>query len=159
MDLAAKKELLRKIPYGLYVIGVKGDEQINAFTGSWLSQASMTPPLIMTGLRKDSRSLELLKEGRVLSVNFIRKENRSTLEHFFKPVKQEQNRLGDIPFHTDQTGCPILDEAIGYLEANVLDIHEHYGDHAIVVAEIINAKINDNIDPLILSDTPWHYGG
>ena len=36
MNEVSKKTILRKIPYGLYVIGVKDKQGHHAFTGSWL---------------------------------------------------------------------------------------------------------------------------
>jgi flavin reductase (DIM6/NTAB) family NADH-FMN oxidoreductase RutF len=159
MNMQAKKTLLRLIPYGLYVVGVKGHQALNAFTGTWISQCSLKPPMIMLGIRKDTYSLELLKEGEVLSVNFLAKDQQETFEHFFKPVKQEGTRLSGIPFHTDQTGAPILDSAIGYLEGMVNHIYEEDGDHAVVVAEVIQANIIKDKTPIVLADTNWSYGG
>lgn len=160
MDKAAKKILLRAIPSGLYVVGVKHEDTLNAFTGTWISQCSMKPPMIMLGIRKDSYSFELLQKGKVLSVNYLSKDQQDIFEHFFKPVKQNGNRLSDIPFHRDQTGAPILDDAIGYLEATVTHIESGEGDHAVIIAEVIHAQITvENFEPIILSDTTWSYGG
>lgn len=159
MNQDAKKKLLRYIPNGLFVIGVKSDKKLHAFTGSWVTQISMKPPAIVIGVRKDSRAIRILRKGKVFTLNYIRKENKDTLAHFFKPVVHEGNRLGHYHFHTDATGAPILDEAIGYLECRVKKIMSNFGDHAVVIGEIVNAKIKEDLPPLILSDTPWHYGG
>ena len=83
MDLEAKKKLLRRIPTGLYVVGLRHGDERHAFTASWLSQASMKPPCVMVGVRTDSHSFGMMKEGKVFSVNFIRKADKATLEHFF----------------------------------------------------------------------------
>ncbi len=158
MDLQAKKSLLRKIPYGLFVIGVKAGDKLHAFTGSWLSQISMNPPAIVLGVRKKSKPLPMIRRGKVLTINFIRKENKDTVAHFFKSVAHHGNKLGHYHFHTDQTGAPILDEAIGYFECRVKRIVDG-GDHVAVIAEIVHAKEIETIPSLVMSDTPWHYGG
>jgi len=159
MDLEAKKKLLRWIPCGLYVVGVKSGNEVHAFTGSWFSQASMKPPCIMLGVRTDARSYEMIKQTKVLAVSYIRKENAKTIEHFFKPVKRDENRLGGYSFFTGKTGAPILEEAIGYLDCEVKSIAEGFGDHACVIAEVIDAQLKEDTPPIILSDTPWKYGG
>lgn len=159
MDLEAKRKLLRKIPSGLYVVGVRADKESHAFTGSWLTQISMKPPCILLGIREDTRSFEMVKKGRVLTVNYIRKENKKTIEHFFKPVSGDGDRLGGYPFHEGKTGAPILEEAIAYLECEVRAITEGFGDHSGVIAEVVEAVIKEDMDPLVMSDTPWHYGG
>lgn len=158
MNEEAKKNILRKIPYGLYVVGVKDGDSHHAFTGSWLSQCSMKPPRVMLGVRQGTRSLELLKTGKVFSVNFLGKNDRKILEQFFKPSPASGSRFGEISFALKKTGAPILDAAIAYLECEVAHILEA-GDHTIVVGDIVEAGVLRDEDPLIMSDTPWHYGG
>lgn len=158
MDEQAKHNILRNIPYGLYVIGVKGQGTTHGFTGSFFSQCSMKPPRVMLGVRHDTHSLELIKESRVFTVNFVSKADRKILEQFFKPAPPTGNRFGDVSFSLKKTGAPVLDSAIAYLECEVKDIFEG-GDHCIVVGEVVDAEIRKEEPPLIMSDTPWHYGG
>src|SRR6185503_2759568 len=102
-----------------------------------------------TAVRKDSKSFEMLSKARVFTVNYIAKDRRATLEHFFKPAtSREGNRLGPFPFKTGKTGAAILDEAVGHLECEVRSITDSFGDHAVVVAEVIDAVISKDADPL-----------
>ncbi len=158
MNEDAKKNILRKIPYGLYVIGVKDKGTHHAFTGSWFSQCSLKPPRVMLGVRHGTHSLEMLKEGRVFSVNLLAKTDKKILEQFFKPTPASGNRFGDLGFSLKRTGTPILDSCIAYLECEVKDIVEA-GDHSIVIGEVVEAEILKEEHPLVMGDTPWHYGG
>lgn len=154
----SKKNILRKIPYGLYVIGVRDKDSCHAFTGSWLSQCSMKPPRVMLGVRHGGHSFELIKEGKVFSINFLAKKDKKILEQFFKPTPATGNRFGDLSFSLKETKTPILSDAVAYLECEVKDVFEA-GDHSIVVGEVVAAEILRDDLPLIMSDTPWHYGG
>jgi flavin reductase (DIM6/NTAB) family NADH-FMN oxidoreductase RutF len=158
MNEESKKKILRTIPYGLYVIGVRDGASHHAFTGSWLSQCSMKPPRVMLGVRHGTHSFELLKKGKVFSVNFIAKDDRKILEQFFKAAPSNGDRFGELTYQTKKTGAPILDKATSYLECEVVHIHEA-GDHSIVIGEIVGAEVLADVPPLIMSDTPWHYGG
>ena len=158
MDETAKKNILRKIPYGLYVIGVKDGDAHHAFTGSWFSQCSMKPPRVMLGVRHGTHSLDMLKHGKVFSVNWLAKHDKKILEQFFKPTPSSGNRFGDLTYQLKKTGTPILDNAVAFLECEVVHVHDA-GDHSIVVGEVINAEVLREDAPLIMSDTPWHYGG
>lgn len=158
MDETVKKSILRKIPYGLYVIGVKDGESHHAFTGSWFSQCSMKPPRVMLGVRHGTHSLEMLKHGKAFSVNWLSKEHKKVLEQFFKPTPASGNRFGELTYRILKTGTPILDDALAFLECEVVHIHEA-GDHCIVIGEVVNAEQRSDTPPLIMSDTPWHYGG
>jgi flavin reductase (DIM6/NTAB) family NADH-FMN oxidoreductase RutF len=53
----------------------------------------------------------------------------------------------------------VLDQAVSYLECEVKEIVEGGGDHAVVVGEVIEAEVTRQDPPLVMADTPWHYGG
>ena len=158
MNEEAKKNILRKIPTGLYVIGLKDRDSHHAFTGSWLSQCSMKPPRVMLGVRKGSHSLGLIEESKVFSINLMAKSDKKIVEQFFKHTPADGNRFGDLPFSLKKTHTPILDKAIAYLECEVKGVFDG-GDHAIVIGEVVEAEVLKDEAPLIMSDTPWHYGG
>ncbi len=158
MNEEAKKKVLRQIPYGLYVIGVKSGDVCHGFTGSWFSQCSMKPPRVMLGVRCGTYSLDMIKEGKVFSVNFLAKKDKKILEQFFKPVPSSGSRFGELGFSLKKTGAPVLNDAVSYLECEVKDIFES-GDHSIVIGEVVEAEAVKDEAPLIMSDTPWHYGG
>ena len=158
MNEEAKRHIVRKIPYGLYVIGVRDKDSYHAFTASWLSQCSMKPPRVMLGVRDGSHSLDLIKKHRVFSVNFFGKKDKKIFEQFFKPTPAHGDRFGDLGFYLKKTQAPILDPAVAYLECEVHHIYET-GDHSIVVGEVVAAEVLKEEPPLIMGDTPWHYGG
>ncbi len=158
MNEDAKKTILRKVPYGLYVIGVKDGASHHAFTGSWFSQCSMKPPRVMLGVRHGTQSLDMLRQGGVFSVNFLPKEDQKVFEQFFKPTPASGNRFGDLGFSLKRTGTPVLDKAVAYLECEVKHLFEA-GDHSVVIGEVVEAEVVRPAEPLVMADTPWHYGG
>ena len=158
MDEAAKKSILRKIPYGLYVIGVSDNGSHHAFTGSWFSQCSMNPPRVMLGVRHGTHSLEMIERGKVFSVNFLAKSDRKILEQFFKATPATGDRFGEVKYSMKKTGAPVLDAATHYLECEVKQI-VNAGDHSVVIGQVIAAEVVKDEAPLVMGDTPWHYGG
>ncbi len=159
MDLQAKKIALRKIPHGVYIIGVAQDGQLNAFTGTWLTQVSFTPPLVAIGIRKDSHSLSMIQQSKVFSVNILGKDQKPIAEHFVKPATVIGEKLKTVPHHVGKTGSPLLDEAIAYVECEVREIANASGDHAVVIGEVVEAVVRKDEPALTLMDTGWHYGG
>jgi flavin reductase (DIM6/NTAB) family NADH-FMN oxidoreductase RutF len=67
LDEKAKKMLLRSIPHPLNICGVKEGDEVNGFTLSWTTQASFKPPMIVIGVRQDSRSHAMIKASQVFS--------------------------------------------------------------------------------------------
>ena len=159
MDLQAKKIALRKIPHGVYIVGVKQGTQLNAFTATWLTQSSFTPPLVAVGVKKDSSSFEMMKSDRVFTVNLLGKEQKSIAEHFVKPAKVVGEKLNEVRYRTGKTGAPILEDAIAYVECEIREIANEGGDHAIVIGEVVEAGVPRDEPALTLMDTGWHYGG
>ena len=159
MDLQAKKTALRKLPHGVYIVGVKQDAQVNAFTGTWLTQVSFTPPLVALGIKKDSHSLEMIKQDRVFSVNLLGKGQKAIAEHFVKPATVVGEKLKEVRHRAGKTGAPILEEAIAFVECEVREIANEQGDHAIVIGEVVEAGVPKDEPALTLMDTGWHYGG
>jgi flavin reductase (DIM6/NTAB) family NADH-FMN oxidoreductase RutF len=152
-------EILRQMPYGLYVVGLRGnDGDFNALIVSWLTQCSFDPPLLMIAVRKESRSYDLVKQGKAFSVNLIDKRDRRLARELVKPADRVGNKLKKVTHVEGSTGAPILHKAFAYVECKVREIHEP-GDHAIVIGEVVNGGKHGTGDPLMCSDLRWHYGG
>ena len=159
MNEAAKKNALRKISYGLYVIGARNGDILNAFTADWISQCSFVPPLVMLGVRRDSGSNQMLREGRVFAVSVLGRSQQDVAKHFLKPDRNGAGtKLDNYELQFATTGAPILTDCAAWFECRVREILD-IGDHSIVVGEVVEAGIGTDEEPLRMSDTPWHYGG
>lgn len=143
----------------MYVVGLRDGAALNAFTATWLTQVSFTPPLVALGVRKDAHSLEMLKQGRVFSVNLLGKAQKAIAEHFVKPAAAVGEKLQGVRYQPGRTGAPVLDEAIAYVECEVREIANAHGDHALVIGEVVEAGVRRDEPALTLMDTGWHYGG
>ncbi|WP_338442530.1 flavin reductase family protein [Synechococcus elongatus IITB4] len=159
LDEQAKKVLLRKIPHGLYVCGVKDGEEINGFTASWVMQASFQPPLVVNCVKSDSRSHAMLLASGIFSLSFLEAGQKDLAAQFFKPQRLVANKFETVSAYLGEaTGCPILEEALGYIECRVVGKVEH-GDHTVFVGEVIAAGLHREGDLLTLESTGWNYGG
>lgn len=152
-------EALRRIPYGLYVVGVRGKKgELSALAASWVMQCSFEPPLLAVALRNPSHSYQLLKTGKVFSVNLLDKSERRILRTLEQPAIARGDKLGKVGHVEEDTGAPILRHAFAYLECKVRKIH-HHGDHALVIGEVVHAGVRGKGESLMCADMKWHYGG
>ena len=158
INLEAKKVLLRKIPHGLYICGLRDGDEINGFTASWVTQASFEPPMIVMAVRSDSSSHELIKKTMKFSLSFLRSDQKDTAAVFFKPQKGLGGRFDSTSYRFGELGLPILEDSIGSIECEVIgEIAK--GDHTIFAGEVKSSELINDTDPLILSSTGWNYGG
>ncbi|EGJ30422.1 flavoprotein oxygenase, DIM6/NTAB family [Moorena producens 3L] len=86
LDEQAKKTMLRKIPHGLYICGVRdGEETINGFTVSWVMQSSFKPPLIVNCVKQDSGSHAIIKKTGVYALSFLDSGQKDMAAKFLNP--------------------------------------------------------------------------
>lgn len=160
MDLAVKKQVLRLLTYGLYVLTAAAGGDLAAGTVTWLSQASFTPPLVMVGIRRDGHLHAVLERTRAFAVNVPAAGQQEIASAFFRPPKLEGMLLNGYRFERGpETGAPLLVDFPAWFEARVTDAVRR-GDHTVFVAEIVACGLRDpGARPLVLTDTPWSYAG
>ncbi len=159
LDEQAKKTMLRKIPHGLYICGVRDGEEMNGFTASWVMQCSFKPPLIVNCVRGDSGSHKMIEKSGVFAITFLENNQKDLAAQFFKPKSRVGDKLEHVEFYEGAaTGCPIIKDSLGYVECKVVDISDK-GDHTIFVGEVIGAGIHREGEQLSLESTDWQYGG
>ncbi len=156
MDANTKKTVLRMIPYGLYVLTVKGSNgDISAATINWVTQASFAPPLLAIGVRADSHVHQLVKQVGTFTLNILGKGQQTAAFAFFKPAEVKETTLSGEPYHAGANGAPILDNAPAYVECKLLTSIEGYGDHSVFVAEATDVGLKHPPTGRPDDDTLW----
>jgi flavin reductase (DIM6/NTAB) family NADH-FMN oxidoreductase RutF len=77
---------------------------------------------------------------------------------FFKPQKAIGGRFDAAPFRLGALGLPILEDAIGAVECELVG-QVAAGDHTVFVGEVKTATLHADGPALELSSTGWQYGG
>ena len=157
-DPDVKKILLRKIPHGLFICGVKDGEEVNGFTASWVTQGSFNPPLVVMAVRSDGTSHEIIERTKMFSLNFLRSDQKDLAAIFFKPQKALGGRFETAPFVLGDLGLPILNDSVGGVECQVVGCVKK-GDHSVFVGEVKSTQLNNDVAGLNLESTGWSYGG
>ena len=155
---AAKKTTLLMIPYGLYVLGVKDGDEINAGTVNWVTQTSFKPPLVAMGVKKDSHLYEMLKNSGQFALSFLESGQKDLAFAFFRPAKVEGDMISGQRFETAETGAPIIEAAPAWVEGRVVGEIDT-GDHSCVVGEVTNAGLKRESKVLTLEECGVKYGG
>jgi flavin reductase (DIM6/NTAB) family NADH-FMN oxidoreductase RutF len=159
MDPKARQVALRKLPYGLFIIGAVDGDKVGAFTAAWISQCSFEPPLIMLAVKKGSVGHAMIQASRRFSVNVLASDQAEIAAHFIQQRPQAGNRLGVYPFRPgERTGAPILEDAPAFAECQVKQMVSA-GDHDVVIAEVVAVTVRRDVKPLLLQDTAFEYYG
>ncbi len=158
LDANAKKVLLRKIPHGVFICGVAEGDDVNGFTASWVTQGSFEPPLVVMAVRADSTSNGMIQRTGRFALNVLAADQKDLAAVFFKPQKAVGGRFDAAPYHLGELGLPLLDDALGGVECELVGQVAH-GDHTVFVGEVKNAVLHREGEALELAATGWQYGG
>jgi flavin reductase (DIM6/NTAB) family NADH-FMN oxidoreductase RutF len=166
MDETARKKTLRMVPYGLYLVGVRrkrvedASKDLNAFVGSWVTQVSFKPPMLVLGVKRDAHSLEMILESGVFTLNVLGSEQKDLAQRFFKDLAVTDKEMSGVPYaRGTATGCPVFPDTPAHVECEVAHVYEGENDHAVVVAKVVAWEHRFEAKPLTHAETGWHYAG
>jgi flavin reductase (DIM6/NTAB) family NADH-FMN oxidoreductase RutF len=158
MDAAAKKNLLRRFPFGLYAVTVAEGDEVNAFTANWLTQAAFEPPMLMVAVENDGHSIGMIRRNGVFTVNLFASGQRELAGQLGRSFARNPRKLDGVAHHPGANGCPILDDTLGWLECRVTG-EVPAGDHTVVVAEVTEAGTLRDGDMLTMAEAGFRYSG
>ena len=159
MDAQAKQKNLRLLTNGIYVLTSRHGDRYGAATVTWVSQVSFKPPLLMVALRKDGSVLDCLLSSGFSVLHIVGREQQEIAQKFFSATKESNGLINGEPFYEGKTSAPVLENLRAYLECKLVSVSEDYGDHAIAILEVVEAGNRGEVDPLVVGDSPWKYGG
>jgi flavin reductase (DIM6/NTAB) family NADH-FMN oxidoreductase RutF len=157
MDPAIKKKALRMITYGLFVATSRDDSGPAASSINWISQSSFTPPLIMVAIKADSGLHRAVTASRRFIVHVPGKDQRELAAAFFRGAELSGDQLNGYRIE-DRDGIPLLVDPPAWFECRVVN-NVAGGDHTVFVAEVVEAAVRRDAEPLTLRDTGFFYGG
>src|ERR1700723_113233 len=159
MDVNTKQKNCRLLTNGVYVLTSREGDRYGAATVTWVSQVSFKPPLIMAALRKDGSVFNCRAARGIAVLHIVGSEQQDIAQKFFAATKESGGLLNGEPYYAGKTSAPVLKNLKAYLECKLVDVSEDYGDHAIAILEVVEAGNHGDVVPLVVSDSPWKYGG
>jgi flavin reductase (DIM6/NTAB) family NADH-FMN oxidoreductase RutF len=156
-------EALETFPYGLYIIGSRGaDGTLNGMMADWMMQVSFKPRLVCCSVENDATTLRFIRETNAFTVNVLPIDAKDLASHFAQPrdaskvkgrSEEEAERVYDklagvMYSRGEQTDCPVLADALAWIECEVHDYHPA-GDHTLVIGRVLDgAVLIEDGDPL-----------
>lgn len=158
MNPLARKQTLRSLSNGMYIVTSSAGSRHGAATITWLSQASFAPPLVMAAIRPESTVFQCLSESGIAAIHVLDENQQDLALRFFRHTQVVGDTINGEPFAAGSTGAPILTNAPAYVECRVRRLIR-MGDHAVVIFEVVEADCRRPLQPLTVAASPWRYGG
>ena len=106
---------------------------------------------------KDRALESLTHTGDQFVLNILAEEKKNLQRHFIKTFTPGEDRFIGIQTKEANNGCPILEDALAYLECKVVKRME-CGDHWLVYALVENGQLlNDGVTAVHFRKTGIHY--
>jgi flavin reductase (DIM6/NTAB) family NADH-FMN oxidoreductase RutF len=173
---------MHEMPYGLYIIGSKetgdpssgsGQAQVNGMMADWVMQVSFNPRLVGVAFENDSHTLGNIREHNVFTVNLLSADpaGMELARPFAQPysgakvkgrkadeAEKVHYKLDGLAYRTTERGCPVLNEALGWLECEAEQLIA-LGDHTLVVGRVLDGGVEREGEALTSIFTGWTYSG
>jgi flavin reductase (DIM6/NTAB) family NADH-FMN oxidoreductase RutF len=158
LDETAKRNALRMLPHPVLIVGCAFEGNRHFFVGTWLTQVSFKPPLVVLAIRKESGSHEMIRKSGMFSLNILDKAQKEMAATFLKGAHFEGKTVNGYGFEAHDGRAPTLEAAAAVLECRVVQEAEG-GDHRVFVGEVLRAQARRGGPSLSLEDTGLNYGG
>jgi flavin reductase (DIM6/NTAB) family NADH-FMN oxidoreductase RutF len=151
-------DALKKAHYSLVVVGSKSaDGEPNGMTANWVTQVSFDPRIIAVAIQDGAVTRQNIEATGVFSVSYLGDGTKGLALKFTKKSKHGQDRLEDEPVTTFETGAPVLDAAVAWVECRVVG-QQQPGDHVVFFGEVIGGDVRDGA-ATTLAATGMSYAG
>jgi flavin reductase (DIM6/NTAB) family NADH-FMN oxidoreductase RutF len=158
VDPAAKRTVLRLFTYGLYVVGVNDGNDANVFTANWLTQVSFEPPLLALSVENGTRSHRIIERSRRFAVSVLETGRRDLAGDLGRHSTESSNKLGGVAHRFAANGCPVLEDALGYVACDVQS-STPAGDSTLYVALVTEAVSLRDGTPLTMREAGFRHAG
>jgi len=140
-QVARTEQAVGRLIGSLCMITAKQGELTGAMLADWISQATFNPPGLTIAVAKDRAIESLLYQGDQFVVNILEEgKHLGLMKHFLKPFAPGENRFAGVATETGDNGCPILSDALAYVECTV-DNRMECGDHWLIYGVVTNGKV------------------
>ena len=134
---------------GVTIITTRDGDQVHGMTANAVSSLSLEPMLVIVCVDKTADTHDILLKAGFFAVNILaRDQEELALALATKKGDSWTHGLDNVATHTAQTGAPILDGSLAYLDCKTLTEH-HGGDHTIFIGEVLDARELSDAEPLL----------
>jgi flavin reductase (DIM6/NTAB) family NADH-FMN oxidoreductase RutF len=164
-----RRRVLWKMPTGLYLLGSAAGDRRNLMTLNLAIQVALSPKLVGVSVEVHAHTHELIREGGVFALSILKREDRTVVRKFVKPVEasdievdeNDQTTMRGVAVRSDKTGAPILAGAAAWLDCRVTN-EVPSGSHTFFIGEVVGFGFSDGgeeAEVLRMEDTRMNYGG
>ena len=164
-----RRRVMWRMPSGLYLLGSLSGGRRNLMTLNWASQVATEPKLVAVSVQSSAVTHGLIEQGGVFSLSILKRDDRSLVRKFVKPVEPSEievdtsgrGTMRNVGVRPDVTGAPVVSDALGWLDCEVRRTIP-LSSHSLFVGEVVGfgfGEDGEEAEVLRTEDTRMNYGG
>jgi flavin reductase (DIM6/NTAB) family NADH-FMN oxidoreductase RutF len=119
------------------VTSTDADGELCGMTMSAVTSLSLDPPQFLVCMDQRAKTLAAIGHSKTFCIHFLSEHQRDLSSHFARPGG---DRFTGIPHRIGETGAPILDDVIAFVECRLAELHPG-GDHSIVIGNAVTGEV------------------
>ena len=133
---------LYKLGYGMYIVGSRNGDRINAQIANTVFQITSEPPTIAVSINKSNLTHEFITASKVFSVSVLHQETPLPfIGRFGFKSGRDTDKFEGVNYKTGVTGAPVVtDHAVACLEAEMVK-HVDVGTHSLFIGKVVAADV------------------
>jgi flavin reductase (DIM6/NTAB) family NADH-FMN oxidoreductase RutF len=148
------RRLMRRYPSGVAVVTVDVEgERLGLTVGSLIS-LSLRPALVGVAISQQAALHELLRTAGAFAASLLAEGQEAVAAHFARGVPPIALWSSVAARPGPETGAPLVDGALGWIECRVAAEHP-VGDHTLFVGEAITVELGAAARPLVYLDQSY----
>ncbi len=147
----AMRRSMRLWACGVTVVTTAHGGRRAGMTASSFTSISLEPPLILVCLHKEAGTSLLLQESGGFGVSILgeRQDDLSALFAGYTELPAGVERIDTVPTFVADTGAPLLEEAIAWMDCRVFGMHDGATHHVIIGEVLATGRMDDPAWPLV----------
>ena len=122
----------------------------NGFTANAFASLSLDPPLVIVCIDRRSETYDAMhREDAAIAVNVLAEHQEGIARRFAS--KGGAQKFTDLPCYDGETGVPVFDDLLAYIECEVTECLDG-GDHKIIVGRVLNLEAREGVRPLVFHE-------
>jgi flavin reductase (DIM6/NTAB) family NADH-FMN oxidoreductase RutF len=135
MDSPEFRRILGHWASGVGIVTTRTPEgRACGLTANAVASLSLDPLLVLVCVEKTADTHDCIRSAQAFAINILNSESERLARRF--AAWEVDRKFDGLAYHAEQTGSPVLDDALGWVDCRV---HAEYdgGDHTIFVGEVL----------------------
>jgi flavin reductase (DIM6/NTAB) family NADH-FMN oxidoreductase RutF len=123
---------------GVSIVTSANEVEQSGLTVSAFNSLSLTPPMILVCIHKDSHTIPFIDQSGSFAVSFLNSDQAHLSDRFAGrvPFAEGEDRFTGVPVFTAETGSPIIQDAIAWVDCKVTMKHDG-STHWMYIGEVV----------------------